>query len=436
VIARGLGYRHYVLSALLLAYAFNFLDRQVLAIAMEAIKTDLSLTDTQLGLLNGIGFAAFYSIVGVPIARWADRGNRRLIISLSLGLLSAAVALCSAVTGFAQLVMVRMGVGVGEAGIVPPAHSLLAAYFPRPERLRAMSLFLLGGPLSMAAGYLLGGWITQWAGWRSAFWAVAALGVFLTVLVALTVREPRSLPASMTVTEVTPAKSVRLGTLMSTLWRQPTFRNLLLAFLVEALCGNGLLQWIPVFFLRVHGMSTGELGTWLAVNWGLGNALGTLAGGYLTGRFMPEAERFQLKIMMLIACVYVPLNLAVLLLPATHVALGVLFVGAFVNALASAPGYSLIQSLVPESMRATAVAAIFLVSNLIGLGFGPVIVGWLSDLLAGRYGAEGLRYALLCCAPGYLLVAACYRRASRTVMSDIAEVEVRSCAPTLGISQP
>jgi len=421
VIARIPGYRHYVLGVLLLAYAFNFLDRQVLAIAMEAIKKDLSLTDTQLGLLNGIGFAAFYSLVGVPIARWADRGNRSLIISLSLALLSATVASCSAAAGFVQLVLVRMGVGVGEAGIVPPAHSLLASYFQRQERLRAMSLFLLGGPLSMATGYLLGGWITQWAGWRSAFLAVAALGVLLTALVALTVSEPRSIRADASVT----TESVPFAALMSTLWKQLTFRNLLLAFLIEALCGNGLLQWIPVFFLRVHRMSTGELGTWLAINWGLGNALGTFAGGYLTGRATQNAERFQLKVMTLIACVYVPLNLAVLLTPAPPVALGLLFVGAFVNALASAPGYSLIQSLVPENMRATAVAAIFLVSNLVGLGFGPVIVGWLSDQLAATYGAEGLRYALLCCAPGYLFVAAYYRRASQTVMSDITAVEAR-----------
>jgi predicted MFS family arabinose efflux permease len=288
-----------------------------------------------------------------------------------------------------------------------------------------MSLFLLGGPLSMATGYLLGGWITQWAGWRSAFLAVAALGVFLTALVALTVREPRSLRTEVDITRRPKAESVPLVTLMSTLWKQPTFRNLLLAFLVEALCGNGLLQWIPVFFLRVHRMGTGELGTWLAVNWGLGNALGTFAGGYLTGRSTQNAERFQLKVMTLVALVYVPLNLSVLLIPTPPVALGLLFVGAFVNALASAPGYSLIQSLVPENMRATAVAAIFLVSNLIGLGFGPVIVGWLSDQLAADYGADALRYALLCCAPGYLLVAAYYKRASRTVMSDIAAVEAR-----------
>lgn len=424
-----------MLGVLLCAYAYNFLDRQVLSIAMDAIKRELTLSDTQLGVLNGIGFAAVYSIAGIPIARWADRGNRKVIIALSLTVLAATVGLCSTVTRFAQLVTVRMGVGVGEAGIVPPAHSLLASYFDRSRRLRAMSIFLLGGPLSMAIGYLLGGWMTQWAGWRPAFLAIAVLGVLLTLVVALTVREPRTraggkLPGDF----VLQPDSVPVLQVVRALWKQRTFRYLLLAFLVDAVCGNGLLQWIPVFFLRVHGMTTGALGTWLALNWGLGNALGTLAGGYLTNRHTVNAEHRQLRIMMLIAVAYVPVSLGVLCTPNTPTALGLLFVGAFINALASAPGFSLIQSLVPENMRATAVATIFLVSNLVGLGFGPVIVGWLSDRLASGYGVEALRYALLVCAPGYFLVAAYYRRASQYVMADIAEVE-REAAVTV-ISAP
>jgi len=241
-----------------MAYAYNFLDRQVIAVALEAIKHDLTLSDTQLGILTGAAFAVFYSVVGLPIARWADRGNRSSIIALSLALLSVTVALCGAVSNFVQLMFVRVGVGTAEAGIVPPAHSLIASYYNRAERLRAMSIFLLGGPLSMAVGYLAGGWITQWFGWRAAFLSLAIPGVILTVMVRTTVRDPRSHGASASVPTRAP-----LWAGVRSLCQQPTFRILLISFVLDALCGNGLLQWLPVFFIRVHHMATGELGTWL-----------------------------------------------------------------------------------------------------------------------------------------------------------------------------
>ena len=287
-------YKAYVLLVLLVAYAFNFLDRQVLSVALESIKTELALSDTQLGVLTGVAFAVFYSILGIPIARWADRGNRSTIISLSLALISATVALCSAARTFTQMMVVRIGVGIGEAGVVPPAHSLVSSYFGRSERLRAMSIFLLGGPLSMAVGYLVGGWFTELYGWRAAFRAIAIPGVILTVLVRLTVKDPRTAASRVSsanpvdesepITAGEPPRLSNTGTpspagetsirdVLRFLWAQPTFRCLLLAFGVDYLCGNGLLQWYPVFFVRVHGMTTGALGTWLAINWGIGNAI-------------------------------------------------------------------------------------------------------------------------------------------------------------------
>jgi MFS family permease len=421
-------YRGYVLAILLIAYAYNFLDRQVIAVALEAIKHDLALSDTQLGTLTGAAFAVFYSIVGLPIARWADKGQRPLIIALSLALLSVTVALCSVVGNFVQLMLVRVGVGTGEAGIVPPAHALIASYFSRSERLRAMSIFLLGGPLSMAVGYLAGGWITQWFGWRMAFASIALPGLILAGLVRFTIRDPRSSDTQrssvvqQTAASAEAATSSSVSAIIHTLWEQATFRALAMAFVLEALCGNGLLQWLPVFFIRVHHMATGELGTWLALNWGVGNALGTLAGGYLTRDSTVNPERRQLKLMTLIAAVYVPINVLALLLPEHHMALALLFLAALVNALATAPAYALVQSLVPEHMRATAVAVLFLLSNLIGLGLGPIFVGALSDGLSSRYGVDALRFALLACTPGYFLVAMSYWKASRTVMADLAAV--------------
>lgn len=415
------GYKRYVLAILLAAYAFNFLDRQVLPIALEAIKADLALSDTQLGMLTGIAFSICYAIAGIPLARWADRGDRPAIISMSLGLLSVTLALCGAVGSFVQLVLLRIGVGVGEAGVVPPTHSLVASYFDRPERLRAMSILLLGGPLSAAVGYLMGGWLTEFFGWRIAFPVVAIPGLLLAVLVRLTIREPRrsttdkSAPLALAV----PSPSQVLGML----WGQHTFRHMLIASTVLYLFGCGLVQWLPVFFIRLHGMSTGELGTWMAINWGAGNAIGTFAGGYLTRRGAVAAERRQLEIMALIACVFVPIYAVVLLAPDAHVAMVFMFIGALVNALATAPSFALIQTLVPDQMRATAVATIFLFANLIGLGLGPLLVGLISDSLSRVYGANSLRIALLACTPGYWWVAAHFYKASRTVMADLSQRE-------------
>lgn len=414
-------YAHYVLGLLLVTYAFNFLDRQILSVSLESIKGELALTDTQLGLLTGVAFAIFYSILGIPIANWADRGNRPTIISLSLAVISATVALCSVVTSFAQMMIVRIGIGVGEAGVVPPAHSLVSAYFDRSGRLRAMSILLLGGPLSMAIGYMAGGWFNELYGWRVSFEAVAIPGILLTLLVKLTVREPRQ--PGLAVAQDRPAERASIRDVLALLWQQRTFRYLLFAFGIDNLCGNGLLQWLPVFFVRSHKMGTGELGTWLAISWGLGNAIGTFAGGHLTNRSTANPERRQLLIMAAVAIAYVPINAAILLIPNKELALGMLFVAALVNALVSAPSFSLIQSLAPENMRATAVAVIFLLGNLIGLGVGPLAVGMLSDGLSHAYGSDSLRIALLICVPGYWWVAAQYYKAARTVTADILAIE-------------
>jgi MFS family permease len=207
------------------------------------------------------------------------------------------------------------------------------------------------------------------------------------------------------------------------LWGQHTFRHMLIASTVLYLFGCGLVQWLPVFFIRLHGMSTGELGTWMAINWGAGNAIGTFAGGYLTRRGAVAAERRQLEIMALIACVFVPIYAVVLLAPDAHVAMVFMFIGALVNALATAPSFALIQTLVPDQMRATAVATIFLFANLIGLGLGPLLVGLISDSLSRVYGANSLRIALLACTPGYWWVAAHFYKASRTVMADLSQRE-------------
>jgi predicted MFS family arabinose efflux permease len=416
------GYKRYVLGILLFAYAFNYLDRQVMAVAMESIKHDLAISDTQIGILTGAAFALFYSVVGIPIARWADRSSRPRIIALCLCFLSITVALCGFAVSFVQLLVLRTLVGIGEAGIVPPTHSLVASYFERAERARAMSIVLQGGPLSIVVGSVLGGWLTQLFGWRIALMAVAVPGITLAAVIWGTVVDPvRSSPAQPgDAAPVIAAPSVRA--IVTALWRKRTFRYLLYAFGIDYLCGYGLQQWLPVFFIRAHGMSTGELGGWLALNWGVGNAIGTFAGGYLTRRATVNPERKQLQIMAFVTALYVGVNSAMLFSTDKHVALALMFVATLINALAMAPWFALLQSLAPENGRATAVAAVFLVGNLIGLGLGPLLVGMLSDGLHHAYGNDSLRIALLICAPGYFWVAAQYYRASRTVTADLSDL--------------
>lgn len=431
-------YKNYVLLVLLCVYTFNYLDRQVLSVSLEAIKESLSVSDTQLGLLTGAGFAVCYSLVGIPIARWADRGNRSLIIALALALLGVTVALCSAVTSFSQLLFSRLWVGVAEAGLVPPTLSLVSSYFARSERPRAMAVVLQGGPLSLVLGSIVGGWLTEIYGWRIPFLVVAVPGFLLAAIVRSSLRDPRccrsvrGLPiAPRKQVEdqahefVDSAKRASVANLFAQLWRQRTFRYLLIAFGFDYLCGFGLQQWIPVFFVRVHGMPTGVLGNWLAVDWGLANAIGTLLGGFITGRTTINAEQRQLRFMTATALAYVLLTAVVLTISSATVALVVMFVATLCNAFAMAPSFALLQSLVPEDSRATAIAGVFLLGNLVGLGLGPLAVGLMSDGLAPSYGVNSLRLALLFCLPGYLLVALHYFRASLTVAHDLVAAEAQ-----------
>jgi MFS family permease len=213
--------KNYMLVLLTTILAFNYVDRLALGIAVENIKTEFALTDGQVGLLSGIAFALFYSIMGIPIARWSDRGNRVLIISISVAVWSAAVALCGAAPTFLQLMLIRVVVGIGEAGCVPPANSLIADVFAREERPRATSMFMQGIPAALVVGYLAAGWLNQFYGWRIMFAAIGVPGIGLALLTWLTLGEPHR-PAW-----ITTGPEVRTRDVLLALWRNVTFRHLL-----------------------------------------------------------------------------------------------------------------------------------------------------------------------------------------------------------------
>jgi MFS family permease len=409
-------YRNYLLTVLLLILAFNYVDRQALGLVMQNIKVDLHLTDTQLGLLSGIAFALFYSVMGIPIARWADVGNRITIIGLTTALWSVAVALCGFASTFLQLLAIRVAVGVGEAGCIPPAHSLIPDYFNRAERPRAVAIYMLGGAFSVAIGYFLAGWLNQIYGWRATFVIVGLPGLALAALARLTLREPRREEAATRNSAAQPP----IREVIATLWASRTYRHLLLCFSIVSFFGNGILQWQPAFFIRSYGLTTGELGTWFAILYGLGGMTGGYLGGALASRRAANNEQLQLAGIALSYCVFALLETSVYLTSSLHVALALTGLAAVGAATITAPLFATVQTLVPERMRAVSIAIIYLFANLIGMGLGPLLAGVLSDALRPAFGEESLRYALLALCPGYLWSAWHLWRASRFVMVDLA----------------
>jgi MFS family permease len=419
--------QRYLLGVLLLILAFNYVDRLALGLLLEDIKKDLALSDTQLGLLSGIAFALFYSSMGIPLARWADRANRMTIISVTTALWSAAVALCASAGSFIQLLSIRVGVAVGEAGCVPPAHALIGDVFSREERPRAMAVYMLGGPLSFLIGYFLAGWLNELVGWRLTFVLLGLPGIILALLVRFTLTDPRfdgktallrSSPLrSEELGRAVPAPSMREALL--TLWSIATFRHMLYCYSVSYFFGYGILQWQPTFFVRTHGLQTGELGTWFALINGVGALLGTYAGGEWAARRAANDEAAQLRAMAVAYVAFGTFSAFIYIASSPYVAFGLMGLAALGGAAANGPFFATLQTMVPSHMRATATAIIFLFANLIGMGLGPLSAGILSDALRPFLGSESLRYALLALCPGYAWVGWHLWQASRTVTHDL-----------------
>ncbi len=419
--------KNYLLLLLTVIMVFNYVDRLALGLLQQEIKVQLDLSDTQLGVLTGIAFALFYAVMGIPIARWADRGNRVTIITITTGLWSIAVALCGAATSFVQLLLFRVAVAVGEAGCHPPAFSLIADYFDRAERPRAVARYTLGWSFAVLIGFFVAGWLNELYGWRMTFAILGTPGVALALLAALTLHEPRQQRSreadrgqeSATATEPgEPAPHLR--EVLRTLWFNKTFRHLLMCFSLSYFFGNGIMQWQPSFFTRTHGLSTGELGTWFALVYGVGGLLGTYVGGELAWRYAANNERLQFVSTAILYLVLAPLAAAVYLVPDYRVSLAVLAIYAISAASVSGPLFAATQTLVPPRMRAMSIAIVLFFANLIGLGLGPLAAGVLSDSLHPTLGQESLRYALLALCPGYIWCAWHLWRASRTITASVA----------------
>lgn len=413
------GYRNFVLGLLTIVYVFNFLDRQVVNILGDAIITDLGLSDTQFGMLSGIAFAAIYATLGMPIARWADAGVRRNVISIAVAVWSVMTVLCGAAQNFLQLFLARAGVGVGEAGGSPPAHSIISDIFPANKRATALSIYSLGIYGGVLVGYVAGGYLASAFNWRVAFVVVGLPGLLLALAVRFLVHEP---PRGMAEAraDVAPAK---FGEVATILWSSVAFRHMSLACALHAFVTYGLGAFIPIFLVRVHAMPIQQIGTLLGLVAGLGGILGTWAGGYLSDKLANRFNdaRWHIRVPMISTVAAIPFYLFSFLFVDSGVAsILAYFVPAVVAGMYLGPCLALTHGLVGLRMRAMASAIMLFIINLIGLGIGPWATGLLSDFLRPEFGNQSIRYALVTMVMVNIWCATHYYLATRTLRNDLA----------------
>jgi predicted MFS family arabinose efflux permease len=385
-------YRNYVLVMLTLVYVFNFVDRQLLVILQESIKKELHLSDTQLGMLSGFTFAIFYVTMGLPIARFADKGNRRNIVAISLSLWSVMTALSGLSRNFVQLLMARVGVGVGEAGGSPPAHAMISDYFPPGKRATALSFYSTGIYIGILVGFLMGGYLNQQLGWRIAFFVLGIPGILFSLLFYATVKEPRR--GATDLTNALANEPLSLREVLKLLYSKKTFVHLALATGLHTFSVYGLFNWTPSLLARLHGMKTSEIGVSLGLIFGIGGVAGTFVGGFLTDYFGKADKGQYLKIPAYAILISIPFAGGAIFLQDNAYALFCIAGCAFLYPIYLGPSIAVAHSLVPASLRAITSAILFFVLNLVGLGFGPLVVGMISDMLAPTMGTASLRWAM------------------------------------------
>ena len=390
-------YRYYVLALLTLGYVFNFVDRQVMTILIEPIKMEFGASDTQMGLLSGLAFALFYATLGIPVARLADRWSRRNVLAISMTTWSAVTALCATATGFWHLLLLRIGVGIGEAGGTPPSQSLLADYFPPEKRAFAQGILATAPNIGILVGLFGGALIAEAYGWRSVFLVFGIPGILLAILIQLTIKEPLKVTASAS------EEGAGLFSTLGNIFRLPSFAHIMVGVGFTGIAGYGLGVWSPSFLVRVHNMSLVDAGLYLGLIGVFGGGLGTISSGLLVDRLARRDKRWQLWLPAIGIFLALPTQLAFLLWPAEHrlvmgdvdvpFALVFMALSAVFASFWIAPSYAAVQNLVPQCWRTQASALMLLAINLLGMGLGPLLVGMLSDLLS-QFGDSSVRYGL------------------------------------------
>ena len=450
------GYRRWLIFILLLVSIFNFADRAILAVLAQPIKEDLQLTDTDLGLLQGIGFAIFYAFLGIPLGMLADRVKRKSLIAGCVALWSAMTVACGFATNFTTLLLGRIGVGVGEAGVQPALSSLLADHFRSNRRASIMAIVTLGSPIGFLVGQSVGGWVASVWNWRAAFAVMGIPGLLVAMLVVLTLREPpRGLADGATPAGPPPS----LMTVVRYLLSKPTYLHLLAGTTIAGFTLNAVATFVLPFYLRGFDVPLAVLGALFGVVSFTSNGLGMLAGGFGFDWLAKRDVRWSVWGPAIALCLCIPFYFGAFSSPALGLSLACIWFGNFTLITYFAPTSGTMQNLVGSRMRATATSITFLFGSLLGAGLGPTVVGILSDFYGKRAfplghfiascpggrapaGAaatfdqacrtasmDGLRLALISVLVIFLWAAIHYLLAARTLKRDLYSVEAASGSP-------
>lgn len=423
------GYRYYVLAMLIVVYTFNFLDRQILGILATPIKAEFGLSDGQFGLMSGLAFALLYTTLGVPIALLADRFSRSWIMTAAFALWSGFTALCGVVTSFPMLFLMRMGVGIGEAGGTAPAYSLIADYFPPSQRGRALAAFAFGIPAGMGAGTLIGGLVAAQYGWRMSFIVVGLAGLALAIPFKMLVRDP---PRGGQDSSAAPVAAAPFGKVLGAVLPKPSFWLLSFGAASSSVCGYGVAAWLPSFFQRSFGLTLVETSWYAAGISILGGLLGIWLGGAVADRLGAKSRRAYPLTPAVAFLIAVPLFLAAMnsgpllaglggggsRFASLALGFGLFLIPTGLNLAWIGPITATVQHLVPAHMRATASALFLLINNLLGIAGGIYYFGFMSDLLAPHFGTESLRWSIYTGMGFYLLSSILFLLASRVLEKD------------------
>lgn len=392
--------RYFLLGLLTLIGVLNFMDRQILAILLESIKEDLQLSDRQLGLLSGTLFALFYSAFGIPIAMLSDRWHRGRIMSLSLLLWSSMTVVSAWAGSFLHLILARIGVGLGEAGVAPAAHSMISENFEPRHRPTAFAIYAVGGTFGILLALGLGGWINQHYGWRTAFIVAGLPGILLSVFAWFLIRESRNVPALSRNMFTRKAGQPTYLQALKQLWALKAWRHAAIATAITHVATVGIGQFLPSLMSRSFKLESGEIGLILSLVIGVGGSVGALLGGVVSGRL--SASRgigwmsWTLCFAFICAGLLAPLGLMQMGLTEFVLLMTPYYV---LTLTSSGVQFAIVQTMVRDDIRAISSALLILIINLSGLGLGPLLVGQLSDVLAPAAGAESLRYAMIAVTP-------------------------------------
>ncbi len=405
--------RYYVLALLTIIYALNFLDRTIFNVLIEPIKKEFALSDTTMGLLAGFGFVLFYSLLGIPIARVADRLNRRNIVALAFAFWSAMTALCGMASSVASLTLARIGVGIGESAGTPASQSIVADLFNKNERPRALGIYAIGTYLGVFLGYFIGGYVNQHYGWRMAFFSAGMPGIALAAVVWLTVAEPKRGVMAETFTPEP------IGPTLGFLASQQSFVIVLIGFCLTTYTNYATAAWIPPFLARVHHLSSAEIGTYAGTFKGLFGMAGTLVGGLVVARISRSDDRWKLWAPAITSGLAGPVFAWCMLTPDFSTMVAALAATSFLVGFHLGPIFAIAQTVARPSMRALASAIILLTATCFGQGVGPLAVGMINDALKNDYGTEAVRYSLLSAAATTTLGALLFLWAAVSIRADI-----------------